>query len=174
MESAPDARVPATAEALIEALGLEAHVEGGFFRRLYSGDAAIAVVTEAGVRPALTSIQYALTSASPVGHFHRNRSTIVHYFQLGDPLTYRLLDAEGNLETRVLGPDLAAGHRLELVVPGGVWKSSELEPGPHGYGLVAEAVSPGFDYADMSLAQAAELERLRPDAAALLRRLCRA
>ena len=166
--------MPDPAEALIAALELEPHVEGGYFRRIYSGEPELSVATAGGERPTLTSIQYLLTTVAPVGHFHRNRSTIVHYFQLGDPLCYRLFHPDGRLETMTLGPDVAAGQRLTLVVPGGIWKSSELLPGKHGYGLIAEAVSPGFDYRDMALGQAEDLAALRPADAALVRRLCRA
>ena len=53
------------------------------------------------------------------------------------------------METAVLGPDLAAGQQLQLTVPGGVWKASHLPSGD--YGLISEAVSPGFEYEDMTL-----------------------
>lgn len=161
------------AASLIEQLELEAHVEGGYFRRIFSGSEGVSVDTPAGRRPAMTSIQYLLTASSRVGHWHLNRSTIVHYFQLGDPLCYRLLSASGELETVWLGPDPGAGQRLHLVVPGGVWKSSELVAGGR-FGLIAEAVSPGFDYADMQLGVAAELVAAFPQHEALIRPYCRA
>ncbi|MEM1433125.1 MAG: cupin domain-containing protein [Pseudomonadota bacterium] len=158
---------------LIEQLRLEPHVEGGYFRRIFSGTDGVSVARPEGPRPALTSIQYLLTARSRIGHWHLNRSTIVHYFQLGDPLCYRLLTPDGELETLWLGPDPAAGHRLFLVVPGGVWKSSELVAGG-AFGLIAEAVSPGFDYADMQLGVAAELVAAHPQHEAVIRSFCRA
>lgn len=163
---------PATA-ALIAHLGLERHREGGYYRRIFSGTEGVTVDTRAGSRPALTSIQYLLTTRSPVGHFHSNRSTIVHYFQLGDPVIYRLLTPRGKLTTQVLGPDLDAGQQLALVVPGEIWKSSELvADGSHGYSLVAEAVSPGFDYSDMVMATGGALALEFPRHESILRRLC--
>jgi len=40
----------------------------------------------------------------------------------------------------------------QLIVPGGVWKSTELVvEGPGDWGLLGEAVSPGFDYCDMTI-----------------------
>ncbi|MHA7815702.1 MAG: cupin domain-containing protein [Pseudohaliea sp.] len=158
-------------EDLVQALGLEAHVEGGYFRRTYAAEEHPRVQTPAGERYSLTSIFYLLTRESPTGHFHRNRSDIVHYFQLGDPITYYLLHPDGRLETVVMGQDVAAGQRLQLTVPGGIWKASSLGEGPHGYGLISEAVSPGFDYADMTLGDAAKLAEAFPEHAELVRRL---
>ncbi|HKK23070.1 MAG TPA: cupin domain-containing protein [Pseudohaliea sp.] len=156
---------------VVRELGLEAHVEGGYFRRTYAAGGHPRVQTPAGERYSMTSIFYLLTRNAPTGHFHRNRSDIVHYFQLGDPITYYLLHPDGRLETVVMGQDLAAGQRLQLTVPGGIWKASSLGDGPLGYGLISEAVSPGFDYADMTLGEADQLARDFPRHAALIRRL---
>ncbi|KGE04330.1 cupin domain-containing protein [Pseudohaliea rubra] len=158
-------------DELVRELRLEAHVEGGYYRRTYAAEDQPRVETAAGERYSMSSIFYLLTRASPTGHFHRNRSDIVHYFHLGDPITYYLLHPDGRLETVVMGQDLAAGQRLQLTVPGGIWKASSLGEGALGYGLISEAVSPGFDYADMTLGEAAALARQFPEHAALVRRL---
>jgi predicted cupin superfamily sugar epimerase len=160
-------------DELVHELGLEAHVEGGYFRRTYAAEDHPRVATAAGERYSMTSIFYLLTRDAPTGHFHRNRSDIVHYFQLGDPITYYLLHPDGRLETVVMGQDVGAGQRLQLTVPGGIWKASSLGEGAHGYGLISEAVSPGFDYADMTLGDAAALAESFPEHADLVRRLTR-
>jgi predicted cupin superfamily sugar epimerase len=171
--AAASAQPAPTADELVQALDLEAHVEGGFFRRTYAAEDTPRVQTDAGERYSMTSIYYLLTTASPTGHFHLNRSDIVHYHQLGDPVTYYLLHPDGRLETVVMGRDVAAGQRLQLTVPGGIWKASSLGAGPAGYGLVSEAVSPGFDYADMTLGERDALAGRFPAHAALIRRLTR-
>jgi predicted cupin superfamily sugar epimerase len=74
----------------------------------------------------MTSIYYLLTREGPIGHFHRNRSDIVHYFQLGDPIEYTLIHPDGALETVTMGPDPRRGQVLQLTVPGGIWKASRL------------------------------------------------
>ena len=114
----------------------------------------------------MTSIFYLLTADSPVGQWHLNRSDIVHYFHLGSPLHYYLIHPDGRLETAVLGPDLAAGQRLQLTVPGGVWKASHLPAGD--YGLISEAVSPGFEYEDMQLGERSTLLQAFPQHAELI------
>lgn len=161
---------PTATAALIAALRLEPHVEGGYYRRSYESGAHTAV--SGSRRPLMTSIYYLLTRRQPLGRMHRNRADIVHYFQLGDPLEYWLLHDNGRLERRVLGSRLHRGERLQLTVPGGTWKASRLLAGPAGYGLISEAVAPGFDYADMELGDADALAAAFPAKAGFLRRLC--
>ena len=158
-------------DALIEALALEPHVEGGYFRRTFQADHRERIATEHGERFTMTSIYYLLTADSRVGHWHLNRSDILHFFHLGSPVTYYLIYPDGRLETVVLGPDPSRGHRLQLAVPGGTWKASHLEEGS--YGLISEAVSPGFEYEDMTLGNAAALSAEFPQHAALIRRFAK-
>ena len=116
-------------DALIEALELEPHVEGGYFRRTFQADHREHIVTEHGERFTMTSIYYLLTADSPVGHWHLNRSDILHFFHLGSPVTYYLIHPDGRLETVVLGPDPTRGHRLQFAVPGGTCMLSSPSAG---------------------------------------------
>lgn len=152
---------------IIATLGLEAHVEGGYFARTFQPDHRPQVQTPRGQRYTMTSIHYLLTDDSPIGHWHRNESDIVHFHHLGAPVHYYMLHPDGRLETAVLGSDLVAGQRLQLTVPGGAWKASHLPAGE--YGLISEAVAPGFDYADMALGTRAGLLEKFPQHADLVR-----
>lgn len=138
-------------KAIIQKLQLEPHVEGGYFRRTFASGHWLKVEPDAGKRTAMSSIYYLLTADSPVGHWHLNRSDIVHFYHLGSPVHYSMIYPDGSLETAILGPDLVGGQQLQLLVEGGVWKASHLPSGD--YGLVSEAVSPGFDYTDMTLGE---------------------
>lgn len=160
-----------TTEELIDALGLEPHVEGGYFKRTFQADHRERIQTPRGERFTLTSIYYLLTRASPVGHWHLNRSDIIHYFHLGAPITYYLIHPDGRLETAVLGPDPSRGQTLQLAVKGGTWKASHLTSGD--YGLISEAVAPGFDYADMQLGEREALLAAFPQHRALIERFAR-
>ncbi|WP_338693227.1 cupin domain-containing protein [Streptomyces sp. Q6] len=126
-------------------LGLEPHGEGGFFRRLYTSP--VTVETAHGPRPAATSIHYLLDERQPRGLLHRNRSDILHFLIDGGPLEYVTVDPAGTLTRTLLGPD----DERFLLVPGGCWKASQLVGGAV-IGLVAEVVTPGFDYADHAFA----------------------
>lgn len=153
-------------QTVIRQLQLEAHIEGGYYRRTYCSTLTTASTPP---RACMSSIYYLLTDESPTGHLHCNRSDIVHYYQGGAAqqsgsaagvLRYTLIHPDGRVETVLLGPDLEQGHQWQLTVPGGVWKASELVSGE--WGLISEAVCPGFDFADMQLATREILERLRP------------
>ncbi len=104
---------------LIERLLLEPHVEGGYYFRTYRSDRQTAVPYAAEPRCLLSSIFYLLTDDSPIGHLHKNRSDILHFFQGGSPLTYLIVHPDGRLEKEVLGCDLEKGQRLQLLVRGG-------------------------------------------------------
>lgn len=160
-----------SAEEIAKALNLSGHLEGGFFRRTYQADDYAKLSTDKGERFILTSIFYMLTSQSPIGHFHLNKSDIVHYYHLGDPIRYTLIYPDDKLEQVVMGSDVTKGELLQFTVKGGIWKSSELLEGEHGYGLISEAVSPGFDYADMTLGTNELLEGKFPQHWELVERL---
>ncbi|MFJ2386076.1 cupin domain-containing protein [Pseudomonas koreensis] len=158
---------------LIAALGLERHVEGGYFRRTFQADQREMLQTASGPRYLVTSIYYLLTEQSPVGQFHFNQSDILHYFHLGDPIEYSLIHADGSLQTLIMGNDVLAGQQLQLHVPGGIWKASRLLDGTHGYGLISEAVSPGFDFADMQMGERQKLTAQFPQHRMLIEKLTR-
>ncbi|MBL3590539.1 MAG: cupin domain-containing protein [gamma proteobacterium endosymbiont of Lamellibrachia anaximandri] len=154
---------------IITHLSLEPHIEGGFFHRTYQSE-HLTIPTDIGKpRPLLTSIYYLLSNDSPIGYLHKNRSDIIHYFHSGSSLTYHIIHPEGRVERVIMGKDLAAGQKLQLIVKGGCWKATELTTGE--YGLVSEAVCPGFDYADMTIATREEIQRLFPNIPDALNRL---
>ena len=134
-----------TKTQIIESLGLEPHpMEGGYFRRTYESSQTI------GSRKLLTSIYYLLSDDSPIGYMHRNKSDILHFHHSGSSIKYLLISDDGTVEEHLLGSNLEEGEKPQLLVKGGVWKISILQEGS--YGLLSEAVCPGFEYADNELA----------------------
>ncbi|MBC9714959.1 cupin domain-containing protein [Streptomyces sp. TRM66268-LWL] len=133
-------------------LELEPHGEGGYFRRIYTSPHT----TQApqGERPSASSIYYLLDASRPAGLLHRNRSDILHFLLDGGPVEYVTVDPGGALNRTRLG-----GTALFLPVPGGWWKASHLVDGAR-HALVAEVVTPGFDYADHEYATSAVLDEL--------------
>ncbi|MCX4835700.1 cupin domain-containing protein [Streptomyces sp. NBC_00006] len=146
-------------------LNLEPHGEGGYFRRVYTSPHDLS--TPHGPRPSATSIYYLLDERQPSGLLHRNRSDILHFLIDGGPLEYVTVTADGTLRRTVLGPD----DERFLLVPGGHWKASHLL-GDARHGLVAEVVTPGFDYTDHEFATRAVLDEY-PDLAEELREFVR-
>ena len=122
----------------------------------------------------MTSIYYLLSAKSPIGHFHMNQSDIMHYFHTGDPITYYMMKPNGSLQTTVLGPDPTQGHQMQMMVKGGTWKASKIPAnGKYGYGLIGEAVAPGFEYADMQLGKTSVLLKQFPQHQELIIKLSR-
>lgn len=151
----------------IESLNMQKHVEGGYYAETYRAVERIPTARAGSERNVLTSIFYMLTDDSPVGRMHRNQSDIVHYFHDGAPLTYHVIDPDGRLTTHRLGRDIASGEVMQLTVKGGCWKGTLLEQGE--FGLLGEAVAPGFDFRDMDLGTEALVEQF-PQHADIIRR----
>lgn len=152
----------ATVEEVIKTLDLSAHVEGGYFRRTYQAEERDRLNTAEGSRFLLTSIYYLLTRDQTIGHWNLNKSDILHYYHLGDPIEYTLIHPDGRLEKIVMGSDIKSGEKLQLHVKGGIWKRAKLLNSNAGYGLISEAVSPGFEYEDMTLGDVDRLSKIFP------------
>jgi predicted cupin superfamily sugar epimerase len=104
-------------------------------------------------RNALTSIFWIPTIKSSKLLLGINKSDHVHYYQGGKPFEYLVYHPETKvLEKHILGPDLRAGHKLQVIVPGGSWKCGQLvldfDQTPHEYAIIGEGVGPGFDFHD--------------------------
>ena len=136
---------------LIQKFGMEMHPEGGYFTETYRSKTIIETDREGQQRAVLTSIYYLLTDDRPIDHFHINKSDIMHYFHGGSAVIYLVLNPNGTLQKFKLGMNLANGETPQLLVPGGYWKAAFLEDGE--FGLLGEAVAPGFEYRDMKIAE---------------------
>lgn len=134
-----------TAAEIKTLLKLDPHpMEGGHFRQTYVS--AEKVRLERGTRSVGTAIYYLLEDGA-FSEMHMLQSDEVFHFYLGDPVEMLQLNPDGSSAVFVLGPDLAAGQHVQLVVPAGIWQGSRLLPGGK-VALLGCTVSPGFDYAD--------------------------
>lgn len=156
-------------DQIIEILDLEGHFEGGYFRQSFKANHRDRVATERGERSTLTTIYYMLTDDNSVDHFHTKYSDGIEYFHLGSPITYHLIHPDGRYEKVVVGPDIANGQQLQLAVTGGTFKAAELTEGE--YGLVSEAVAPGWEMEDMVLITKKELFNKFPQHKEIIERL---
>lgn len=75
--------------------------------------------------------------------FHRLTADEVWHFHAGDPLRLVLLYPDGSSRDVLLGPDVHRGHRVQFVVPAGVWQAGHLVPGGVG-ALYGCTLAPGF------------------------------
>jgi predicted cupin superfamily sugar epimerase len=151
--------MPAATDALIAALGLLPHPEGGFYRETYRAAETIAPSALPGrfqgARTHGTAIYY-LLRAGERSRLHRIKSDEIWHFYEGDPLTIVAISGEGQLVETTLGRDFARGQVPQHVVPAGYWFGA-LPSRNSAFTLAGCTVSPGFDFADFDLAARADL-----------------
>jgi len=128
---------------VIAALGLEPHPEGGWFRETWRAEAG-----GDGERSTGSAIYY-LLAAGEVSRWHRIDAAEVWHFYAGDPLLLTISPCGVATAAHTLGPDVAGGHRPQVVVPVRAWQSA-LPLGR--WALVGCTVSPAFDFAGFELA----------------------
>ncbi len=125
-----------TARQIVETLGLQPHPEGGWYRETWRAEAAT------GERPAGTAIYY-LLEAGDFSHWHRVDACETWHFYAGAPLSLTVSANGCDAEARLLGPEIAAGQRPQLVVPAGWWQCATSLGA---WTLAGCTVSPGFTF----------------------------
>jgi len=138
-----DLRDPATpAEAIIAALGLAPHPEGGHYREVWRDTPA------EGGRGAGTSILF-LLRASEASHWHKVDAAELWLWQGGAPLALAISPDGRATGTVRLGPDLSDGQCLQHTVPASAWQAARSEGA---WSLVACVVCPAFSFAGFTMA----------------------
>ena len=99
-----------------------------------------------GPRRAGTAIYYLLEPGT-FSEMHKLKSDELFHFYAGDPVEQIQLFGSGAGERILLGSDLAAGQRPQVVVRRGVWQGARLVEGG-AWALLGCTVTPGFEYAD--------------------------
>lgn len=129
---------------MIEALGMAAHPEGGWYSETWRapqlGDA---------LRPAASAILYLLVEGEQ-SHWHRVDAAEVWQWSAGEALELRIwAPGDEAVMTVRLGADLGRGEVPQAVVPVGAWQAAR----PLGaWALVGCIVAPAFDFAGFELA----------------------
>ena len=128
-----------TADEIIETLALKPHPEGGHFRETFRDDGA--------PRGASTAIYY-LLKAGERSHWHRVDAAEVWHWYAGNALELSI-SVSGTANTKILGPNLIAGERPQIIVPKHAWQSAR----PLGrYTLVGCTVAPAFTFEGFEMA----------------------
>ncbi len=150
-----------TAEDVKKMLGLRPHPrEGGWYVRTYEASewvdgAAFSDGRYVDARRTGTAIYYLLEEGT-FSEMHRLRSDEVFHFYAGDAVEMIQLREGGLGERVVIGNDLAAGQRPQVVVPRGVWQGARLVRGGR-WALLGCTVSPGFEFEDYEAGERGEL-----------------
>ena len=130
--------------AVIAALGMRAHPEGGWFVETWRAEAA-----DGGGRPSGSAILY-LLAAGERSRWHRVDAAEVWQWSAGEVLELRVWeDGDAAVASHRLGGEVTAGETPQVVVPAGAWQSAR----PLGaWTLVGCIVTPAFEYDGFELA----------------------
>jgi predicted cupin superfamily sugar epimerase len=139
-----EAQLPLSAKAVIDALDMQRHPEGGWYIQTFK-DAA------GGPRGHSTAIYYLLERGDR-SHWHRVRDAVeIWHFHAGAPLGLSIAEEGKPTSMITLGADILAGERPQAVVPANWWQSATSLGA---WTLVGCTVSPGFDFSAFEMAPA--------------------
>jgi predicted cupin superfamily sugar epimerase len=146
-----------TPQEIADLLGLEPlPIEGGLFTQSWRSETVSAI--------------YYLLAAPDFSALHRLDRTEVFTYHAGAPTRMTLLSPDGAVRTEVLGADLAAGERPQVVVPPDTWQAAETLGG---WTLMGCVVVPPYTDDCVEFGRAADLTAEYPGHAEDIRRLCR-
>jgi hypothetical protein len=136
---------PVQASAVIDALALRAHPEGGWFAETWRAEAPD------GGRPTGSAILY-LLAAGEDSAWHRVDADEVWQYSAGDPLELRVwADGDEFVAVHRLGGNVTEGSAVQVVVPAGAWQAARSLGA---WTLVGCIVTPAFEYEGFKLASA--------------------
>lgn len=127
---------------IVHTLELEAHPEGGYYRRTYKnmeGPPAPDGVTSDENRGYASAIYYLQMPGYSL--WHRTDGDELWFWHDGAPMTLETRQVDSTVSAQTLGLNLAAGQQPQLMVPAGKWQRARSLGD---WTLVSCSVSPGF------------------------------
>jgi uncharacterized protein len=160
-----------TADEIRRLLQLEPNATCGFVRITYLSKLEIArgglPAPFADGRPMGSALYFMVTPTAPV-RLHRIRNDQLYHYYLGDPLEVFMLRGDGTTERVVVGGDLRAGERVQLLIPGNTFHTARLI-GRRRWFLGASTEWPGVVPADVEIGNVEEMAAKYPGVAADIR-----
>lgn len=137
-----------TPDAIIAALKLQPHPEGGHFVETFR-DTPYSDAGGPDGRSRSTAI-YFLLKAGERSHWHRVKDAVeIWHFYAGAPLKLGIAEDRGKPRWQRLGPHVLAGDKPQIIVPAGHWQAAESLGE---WTLVGCTVAPGFEFSGFELA----------------------
>jgi predicted cupin superfamily sugar epimerase len=159
-----------TPKEIIKALDLKPHsLEGGYYRETYRSPDVVSSPGSGEARSGSTAIYYLLTPDT-YSALHRLPADEIFHFYGGGPVRMLQLRPDGSGELMLLGSDVLAGQRPQVVVERGVWQGSFLVPGAE-FALLGATVAPGFEFCDYEAGDRLALVAQYAEFAEIIRRL---
>ncbi len=153
---------PVTAEEVIEILGLVPLETdcGGHFRETFRSEFNAGKEDE---RNAVSVIYHMLKGHEKAG-WHSIDSTEIFIYICGVSQRMVLLHPDGNLEERILGPDIRNGEVPKIIVPPNTWMAEiPTDRSEDAFSLIALVVAPGFDPKHYKSGDGAEIIKAYPE-----------
>lgn len=133
--------------ALIRALDLVQHPEGGWYHRTFRSALDVRRTTDRARRAALTAILY-LLPGNEFSRWHRvGADETWHHYEGGPIELLTLHPITGALAMQRLGP-VDATTLPQRTIPAGHWQAARPIAG---YALLGCSVGPGFDFQDYDM-----------------------
>lgn len=165
-----------SAQEIIDLLQLEPLTfEGGFYRQTYCADEQIpqqALPQRYTHDKAFGTCIYYLLTPETYSEFHALPTDEIYHFYLGDPVEMIELHEDGECTATILGPDIAAGQKVQHLVPKGTWQASYVLAGGS-VALLGCTMAPGFDRDDFQKGNWETLLRKFPKHHQIIMRLTR-
>jgi len=137
-----------TVKEIIHKLGLESHVEGGYYKRTYQSP--LQVNLGGKTRFINTAIYYLLQSGD-FSCWHRIKSDEIWHYYCGSNLILHTIAENGTYTATRLGNMLENSDAVaQLVIPANTWFAADIET-QNSFTLVGCTVSPGFDFEDFEI-----------------------
>ena len=153
-------------EEILDLLRLAPHPTCGFVAETYRSGHKIPKQSLPNVfdgdRP-LGSVLYFMVTPEAQIRLHRIRSDQMYHHYLGDPLEVLMLLPDGSGAIQVVGPDLSAGMRPQLFIPGNTFHISRLAAEQAGFSLLGTTEWPGVEPPDVELGDPDRLAKGYPE-----------
>ena len=159
--------MPLTTDEIIQLLKLEPATCGYINESFRSSLELPANVLPAGYSGdhLLGNVLYFLVTPEAPVQLHRIRSDQMYHHYLGDPLEVLLLYPDGKSEVKVVGADLTAGMRPQLVIPGGTFHTARVRAAGS-YALLGTSVWLRAEPSDVEMGSVEQLIAKYPSAKA--------
>ncbi len=164
------------AQEYIQNLQLEAHPEGGYYRRTYQSNIVLPSTALPNrfknSRLAASAIYFLLTTDS-FSAFHRLEADELWHFYAGTSVMLYLIHPDGRLQTIEVGNPLNNPNAtFQALIPAQTWFAASVIAADS-YALVGCTLAPAFDFEDFELAEKTELLKEYPQHVDLIERFVR-
>jgi predicted cupin superfamily sugar epimerase len=137
------------AAAIIAALGLAPHPEGGHYRETWRDMPRSGMGRDASAPRGHGTAIYYLLQAGEVSHWHRVDAVEIWHYHAGAALELRIAAPAATPVAHRLGPAVLSGEQPQILVPKDHWQSARSLGA---WTLVGCTVSPAFDFSGFEMA----------------------